>query len=261
MLNARNTLGMSGRSRRSSLLGALLAVAAATLLVASEAASQSLSDQNAEPFTVFGRVVSAETGEALPGAWVGITGTEWGSITNDAGRFRIPDLDAGRLALTVELLGYETLAWVGNVAGPEEALEIQLAPRAVLLEGLEVMVDRFRSRRNSVATSVFAYEPAELSSSASRTALEFVEARVGTFSTACRGRRGDRCLIVRGRTVEPAVYVDEAPVVGGLDYLSAFAPWEFHMIEVYGGGSQIRAYTPRYMERVAERPIFPLRIF
>ena len=56
------------------------------------------------------------------------------------------------------------------------------------------------------------------------------------------------------------IYVDEMPVLGGLGYLESFAPWEFHMIEVYGGGRHIRAYTPRFMERAAKRRISPITL-
>ncbi len=32
------------------------------------------------------------------------------------------------------------------------------------------------------------------------------------------------CLLVRGRATEPSVRVDEAPVIGGLDYLRTIPP-------------------------------------
>ena len=54
--------------------------------------------------------------------------------------------------------------------------------------------------------------------------------------------------------------LDEAPLLGGLSYLQAFAPWEFHMIEVYAGGRHIRAYTPRYMERAAKQRLAPIAL-
>ena len=188
-----------------------------------------------------------------------MTGTEWGSITNNEGRFRIPDMTEGTLALSIELIGYEKLDWIGQVEAGDE-LVIELAPQAVLLEGLEVVTDRFRSRRKAAATNVFAYEADALSTSTAQNTVEFIEFNSSAWLTPCNGRFSDRCLFVRGRTVEPTVYVDEAPIMGGLEYLEAFAPWEFHMIEVYGGGRHIRAYTPRYMENAAKNRIAPVAL-
>ncbi len=262
MINARNTAGSAVHfGRRARLIGAGLALAALGLLAVEGRAQEApASGAEAESFALVGHIVDAESGRALVGAWVGLTGTEWGSLTNDEGRFRIPDMTAGQLALRVDLLGYETLDWIGSIADADESLIIELQPQPVLLEGLEVMADRFRSRRNAVGTSSFAYESDDLVNTSARTALDFLEERVGGSVVGCAGRRGSSCLYVRGRTVEPVVYVDEAPVLGGLDYLDAFAPWEFHMVEVYANGRHIRVYSPNFMKRAAEQRILPIAL-
>ena len=56
----------------------------------------------------------------------------------------------------------------------------------------------------------------------------------------------------------PEVWIDEAPVVGGMDYLRTVRPYELYMVEVYAGGRQIRAYTPRFMERAAKTRLQPI---
>lgn len=258
-MNMRNTLGTAGLDgRRAALWGLALAATAVAVLATNSAAQEH--ERAIQSFAVFGHVVDSESGQALVGAWVALPGTKWGSITNDEGRFRIPDVAVGRLGLTVEMLGYETLEWEGDVRSAEESLRIELSAEPILLEGLEVMADRFRSRRNAVATNVFVYDAAALTTSSATTALEFVEHRVGAFLTQCNGRRGNTCLFTRGRTVEPVVYLDEAPLLAGLDYLESFAPWEFHMIEVYGGGRHIRLYSPEYMKRAAQGRILPIPI-
>ncbi len=259
MINTRNTLGMAMRGgSRSTLLGFLMAIAAVGLLF-SGLSGQEHGDEGLS-FEVAGLVVDAETGNALVGAWVGLPGTDWGSLTNDDGRFRIPDVTPGILELQVEQLGYETRSWRGTVANGDALLTIELEAKPVLLEGLQVVSDRFRSRRNAAATSVYAFERDALATSTARDALEFVEYRAVAPMTNCNGRRGDHCLVVRGRVVEPVVYVDEVPLLGGLSYLETFRPWEFHMIEVYAGGRHIRAYTPRFMERAAETRLAPLAL-
>jgi CarboxypepD_reg-like domain len=268
MINMQNRLGTTRYgSRRAIPIGIAMALAALALL-AQRAVAQSTpgsqevaGEQRDEAFTLLGSLVDSNTGEALVGAWIGLTGTDWGSITNEQGRFRIPETTAGRISLTIELLAYEKLEWVGDVNGDgDDVLVIELHPQPIVLEGLQVVTDRFRSRRNATATSVFAYNADDLASTFTTNALEFVEFSSAAWLTPCNGRRSDRCLFVRGRTVEPTVYVDEMPVLGGLSYLESFRPWEFHMIEVYGGGRHIRAYTPGYMERAAKNRISPIAL-
>lgn len=258
MINARNTLGTSGlEGLRPVVTGIALAVLAIAVLAVSGSAQQDRFEETA-PFQLMGQVVDAESGAILVGAWVGLTGTDMGSLTNDDGRFRIPDMTAGPLVLTVEQLGYETLEWSGNVANTDELLTIELNAQPLLLEGLQVVTDRFRSRRNAAAVSVFAYEPGDLTTTSARTALEFIELSSAAYLTSCNGRYSDQCLQLRGRAVEPVVYIDEMPLLGGLGYLQSFAPWDFHMIEVYGGGRHIRAYTSSYMERAAKTRLTPI---
>lgn len=258
MINARNTLGTAGLARRrAALFGAGLA-ALATALLATNASAQNDRFSDAAPFQLFGHVVDAETGTALVGAWVGLSGTDMGSLTNEEGRFRIPDMTPGPLALTVEHLGYETRAWTGSIGNDDDALTIGLTAEPILLEGLQVVTDRFRARRNGSAMSVFAYDPSDLATSPARTALDFIELNSAAYLTSCNGQFSDQCLYLRGRSVEPVVYIDEMPLLGGLSYLETFAPWEFHMIEVYSGGRHIRAYTPSYMERAARIRLAPI---
>ncbi len=255
MIDLRNALGAWARAKSSASTGARLALLALALQATTALAQDRAAD--APEFTLIGTVVDGQTGAVLPGAWVGMTGTEWGSITNDDGRFRIPGMTEGRLALDIELIGYEPLEWTGPVDA-DGGLVIELAPQAIVLEGLQVVTDRFRSRRRATATTVQAYDPGALASSGAQNALEFIEFNSATWATSCNGRYTSQCLVVRGRTVEPTVWVDEAPVIGGLEYLQSFEPWEFHMIEVYAGGRHIRAYTPHFMERAARNRLFPV---
>jgi carboxypeptidase-like protein len=266
MINMQNRLGTTRYgSRRGVVLGIAIALMALALLVehghaqSTPGSQDTAGEERGEAFTLLGSLVDSNSGEALAGAWIGLTGTDWGSITNEDGRFRIPETIAGRVSLTIELLAYEKLEWVGDVDA-DDVLVIELNPQPIVLEGLRVVTDRFRSRRNATATSVFAYNADDMASTTTTNALEFIEFSSAAWLTPCNGRRSDRCLFVRGRTVEPTVYVDEMPVLGGLSYLESFRPWEFHLIEVYGGGRHIRAYTPGYMERAAKNRISPIAL-
>jgi hypothetical protein len=260
MLNARNTLGTDGPTAGALLLAVVLAVAALSLLARTGSAQARDDSPPVEERDVFGHVVDAESGERLVGAWVGITGTDWGSVTNAEGRFRIPDMHPGPIGLTVEHLGYRTRAWIGEIGADDELITLELDPRPVLLEGLEIVTDRFRSRRMAVATRTTVYDASNLSSATERNALEYIRFRTAGV-VPCNGVYGGTCVLVRGRAAEPVVYVDEVPLLGGLDYLETFEPWQFHMIELYAGGGHIRAYTPQFMERAAETRLMPLPLF
>jgi len=253
-LNARTRSGTaSAELGRPSLLGALAAALAMVLLPVSLHAQE----QPDEGSAVFGQVLDSESGTPLVGAWVGLKGTEWGSISNPDGRFRIPDHTGGRLDLMIEALGYRTLNWSGEVA-LGDAVQIEMVPEPILLEGIRVMADRFQSRRNAAATSVLAFDSHDLTRSTTMNARDFIAAQSGVFYTGCNGSRGSSCIWSRGRRVDPIVYVDESLHMGGLDYLASFSPGEFHMVEVYNRGTHIRVYTPAFMKRVSEHRIVPL---
>jgi hypothetical protein len=209
-----------------------------------------------QPFDLVG-TLSDEGGRPLVGAFVSLADSEWGSLTDETGRFRIPDVTPGVVTVRAELLGYEALEWQGAVEGGS-ALALTMSAKPILLEGLTVVTDRFESRRRSVATSVRWFDHDALATSPQPTALDFVKTRAGLFSVSCNGRWTSRCFMVRGRPTEPRVYVDEMPVFGGMEYLESMAPHELYMVEVYGSGRAIRAYTPRFMERAAEYRLMPM---
>ena len=254
MLFARNELRLQGRvGVRGPALCLIMALIAVALL-ASEGIGQEI---QSEAFDLVGAVVDDSNGQALAGAFVSLTGSDWGSITNENGRFAIPDLGAGTYSIRAEQIGYETLVWEGQISA---AAPLQLR-MAMILEGLQVVTDRFQSRRNGNATSVRMYDRTALTSTSQPTVLDFVAFRVGSARERCASNaRADICLRIRGRNVEPTIVVDELEILGGMDYLAAIAPHELHMVEVFGQGRHIRAYTTRFMERAAKTRLQPVTV-
>lgn len=232
-----------------------MVVALTALAVA--AMARSAFAQEGGSFDLGGMVVG-ESGQPLVGAFVSLPGAEWGSLTDEEGRFRIPGMTPGRVELKVEQLGYATREWAGHVGPASGPLVLRMEPRAVMLEGLTVVTDRFRNRRNATATATRAWDRGELVTSPYESAARFVEARAGVSTTPCRARHTSVCLWSRGRVVAPVVYVDEAPVFAGMEYLEALQPHELHMVEVYAGGRHIRVYTERFMERAARTRLQPV---
>lgn len=85
---------------------------------------------------------------------------------------------------------------------------------------------------------------------------EFLYLEASLYPAPCRrGRLGSACVLRRGQPIEPRVYIDEAPVAGGLEQLATYQPHDLYLVEVYSLGLEIRAYTHMFMERMARRPM------
>ncbi|MCY4398608.1 MAG: carboxypeptidase regulatory-like domain-containing protein [Gemmatimonadetes bacterium] len=207
---------------------------------------------------ILGFVVDDTTGEPLSAAFVSTSTSEWGSLTTDNGRFLLCGIRTGTHRITAERLGYRTLEVRLVAAAPPAAVRLRMDPDPILLEGLEIVTDRFERRRRATAYSVRAYGEEELAGSPYWTAADFVQSRAFVFATPC-GR--DMCIWSRGRRITPRVYLDEFLLIGGWSQLETLPTNQLYMIEVYRRGMQIRAYTHRFMERAAKSRLAPLPIW
>ena len=82
------------------------------------------------PAVLRGRVLDAETHQAIPNAQVGVAGNRIGTSTNDDGRFvLIIPLEYQREQLEVALIGYRKYARpLPPLPGPELRVELQISP-------------------------------------------------------------------------------------------------------------------------------------
>lgn len=69
------------------------------------------------------------------------------------------------------------------------------------------------------------------------------------------------CALIRGRRRPVSVYIDEAPVPGGLDQLELHRPGDLYLLGVYGRGTHIRAYTHAFMKHAARTRLRPVPHF
>ncbi len=216
-----------------------------------------------------GVILDALTGTRLEGARVQLVDVRGGTLTDSLGGFELPGVPVGIRTVTVDHYGFEGLEVVLRVTPDMEPVVVELDPRPVMLEGFEVVTDRLaemerrlRSRRRATATSIRAFDLERLTRSASGDMLEFLRFESMLHMSPCgRGGYADLCVLRRGRLSTPRVYIDEAPAVGGLDQLATYRPSELYLVEVYGRGLQIRAYTHNFMERMARRPMALIPIF
>jgi hypothetical protein len=220
-------------------------------------------DVASDPVVLRGVVRDALTGMPLPGARVQLLGRRGGTLTDSLGFFSLGNVGVGYQELTVEQYGFEGIV-AELVVGPGMLpIALELDPRPVMLDGISVVSDRLqqmherlRSRRRAVATATRAYELDRLTRSAAADMMEFLRLESGLNLTACGGRRiSSLCLFRRGQWVEPRIFIDEVPAFGGMDQLASYRPHELYLVEVFGSGLQIRAYTHNFMERMARRPV------
>lgn len=213
-----------------------------------------------EPVLV-GRVIDAGTGTPLLGAFVHFHGEEWGVLTDTDGRFRLPGIPEGALTLGVEHLGYVDLVEEVSVPRGGESVVLALMPDPILLEGIQVVMDRFERRRRAHAFSVQVLDRAELVESSAFDLVDLIQSRSFLNPTHCPfGMVETLCAVVRGRIRPVSVYVDEMPMIGGLDFLTMVEPHELHMVEVYYSRGHVRIYTEGFMERLSRRPMALLPI-
>lgn len=237
---------------RSLRAAAVPLAALAVLLLPPPAASQ-----QAESLPrLHGVVVDAESGTPLPGAVVRV-GDRRAVIAGAQGRFDFGELPRGSYQVRADQLGYDSLRLV-VAHGEGEPLRLALQADPVVLQGIQVVADRFRTRRNAVAASVRAFERSQLLGTAAPDALAFVSERTGLTPIPCPGRLLTvDCAWVRGRQEQVRVYIDDAPTAGGLDHLRMYQPHELYLVEVFSGGRQIRAYTNWYVELAGRGRVTP----
>ena len=237
----------------------LVAAAAAALIAsASHGVAQDNPDEDVA-FHLVGQVVDITTGAAVSGARVSVAASEWMSVTNREGRFILPGLDPGIHTLTVEQLGYRTLVVQAQAARETPPLQLGMQLDPVVLEGLEVVVRRFERRRRATGLRVTEYDRQDLAASTNTSVAEMLEQRIPVQRARCSGG-GFECIAARGASFRPVVCIDETPMIDAWNALAAYSPQEFYMIEVYGRGGLVRAYTHNFMERAARIRFLPATV-
>jgi len=175
--------------------------------------------QDDEDPELTGHVVSAETGEPIAGAFVGLQGWERGTYSWRDGHFRLPEVPARPANYSVRALGYESVAFNTDATRGEHTIEMM--PDSALQAGLVLLFARLDDRRNG--GRVF-----------DRQALAFS----GAYDLA-------QMLTTRGVRRVRKYCLDEQTSPG----LGTVAPRSFYRVEVFG--SAVRVYTEEFLESTA----------
>jgi len=212
--------------------------------------------QAQERVTITGRVIDEATQQPVPGASVKLKGGMM-VFTEPDGRFFMPRVGLGEQTFEVRQLGYDELdATLIVTAGTP--IELKLRTNPILLQRIEVMVDRLEARRRGIATTVSAYDLDDLARSPSMTMVDFLQRSTSAQLMPCnRGR--DLCIYKRGGLHQPDVWIDERRAYGGMRELEGYPPQLIHSVEIIGG-THIRVYTQRFAKLLAEGkvPLMPV---
>ncbi len=188
-------------------------------------------------------------------------------VTDAEGRFRISGVPPGPSRVSVSRMGYADLFQVMDIQpGPE--VEVVIFPKPVVLEGIEVYVDRLESRLRGLAHLTDRYIETELRSSPDLNLAEFLDSRPGFEFVPCFEdqsgtgvfRQPRNCVRLRGRPAQPRIFIDDAPAFGGVPELASYPAAQIYRVEVIRGCAQIRVYTRTYVEVTVEhpRPLIPI---
>ena len=184
---------------------------------------------------IHGRILDAESSEALVGVNVFIKGTYYGAATDLEGHYRIANVNPGVYTIEVSMLGYKKVQNTGVIVNPDEtsSLDFNLEP-TVLAFGQEVVVigekplfniDETASRR-SISSSEIAAEVVE-------SVQDIVANQVGVVES------NDEIHIRGGRSYENAYLIDGISVqdpLSGTGFGLELSTDAIEEVEVITGG-------------------------
>lgn len=226
-----------------------------SLLVLSAAPSSAQQIRSDSTFALRGQVLDYKSRAPLPGALVEIHELDQTVVADANGYFAVTGLSDGSYTFVASQLGYIMHEEASRIERGG-FLMITLIPQPIILEGMEVMVDRLESRRKSIGFSVWALERDELMHAPNGNVADYLALRSRMPLVPCwppRAHMGPAdCTYVRGRNVPVKVWIDEIPVIGGMRELETYRPEDIYLIETYPSLRMIRVYTVWFMERLAK---------
>ena len=226
------------------------------------------------PVTFQGQVIDTYWGEPVEGAVVRLEGTRRpdGSLilgaTDESGRFSIAEVPPGPSQVSVSRIGYADLIQVLDIR-EGQFIEVAVIPKPVVLEGIEVYVDRLETRLRGLPYLTNTYTEVALKFAPDLSVAQYLDSQPGFEFVPCfedysgtglyRQRRN--CMRGRGATPQrPSIFIDDAPAFGGVPELASLPTTAIYRVEVIRGCGQIRIYTNTYVEGTVTilRPLTPI---
>lgn len=211
---------------------------------ATSAGAQEIPDTSG--ILVRGEVLDAFSSQPVPFALVELDGFGR-TMTDDGGRFQLRVPYGGPHVLLASQLGYVTLQQRMDLSDGD-VLSVELIPKPLVLEGIQVIVDRLERRRRAMPYTVRSTDFQSILSSGALDGRDVVERLTLTPIFACGL---DDCLMVRGRFQGLRLVIDEAQEWGGLAALRNYSITDLHAVEYIPRCGLVRVYTKWFMEMKA----------
>lgn len=234
-----------------------LAALFATLFAPAPAAGQ-----GTEPPAVTGRVLDVRTGAPVEGALVSIPRLRIAARTDSSGTFVLQRVPPGTYTWSVVRLGYVPLNQEVEL-GAGDSFTVGMMARAMTMEGITVRARRaerlLRRRRGAARVSVRTLGEEALSGAAP-SAESVVRLHVPTHPCAGSGMADEAvCVWHRGASVPLRVFIDERRAFS-ISELAGYNSTDLYLVEFWGG-TEVRVYTRRFAERLAQgtERLFPRR--
>ena len=248
--------------------------ATCTAMVMALCAAADASAQAGGGVTFAGQVIDTYWGNPVEGAAVRLTetlrldGSRIVGITDAEGRFSLAGVPPGPSLVSVSRIGYADLFQVLDIQDGQYT-DVVLIPKPVVLEGLDVYVDRLETRLRELPYLTNTWGEFDLRSAPdlniadylhSQPAFEFVPCFEDRSGTSIFGQRLN-CIRTRGTMPQrPRIFIDDVPAFGGVEELVTIPTNEVYRVEVIRGCGQIRVYTNTYVETtsIQRRPLLPI---
>jgi TonB-dependent starch-binding outer membrane protein SusC len=172
--------------------------------------------------TVVGTVVDAATMQPIVGAQITVVGTQLGTLTNQQGRFVIPNVAAGAREIRAIRIGFSEGRQAVTVApGETVTIDFQLREMAVPLEGIVATAPGMQERRRAIGNAIESLRIDDMDLGPVTNMQELLTARAsnvqvvhsgGTAGTGSRVRI--RGLHSASLTNEPLIVIDGIRMTG-----------------------------------------------
>ncbi len=227
--------------------------------LASAGAGEGVGQERAPPsadslpptFTLTGRVVDGLTEGPVIAAVIKFPQLSRYAFSNVNGDFSFTDFPQGTWDVAVEQLGYHpTDASVTVSQG--NGLHIRLAPDPVALEGFRVRTRAERllvRRRHRVPFRVVTLDAEEFARAVNPDPLAVLRRNARAPIVACGH---EQCVLRRGKIAPIAIYLDEGPLLGGMQELQLLNHQEIHSMDwiLRPTSGELRVYTRWFIERL-----------
>jgi len=163
-----------------------------------------------------GTVVSAATQKPLSGARVTLTGTNLGTVTNDAGHYELLNVTPGPYAVRVLIIGYSAMTQTGTLGtGQTLNLDFALNESAVTLDEIVVTGTAAEVRKKEVGNATASISARDIQIAPLVNSQDMLEGRAsGVTVMESSGQPGAGGTIkIRGvntisQSMQPLIYVD-----------------------------------------------------